>query len=164
MLVRRISPAPSASYSSASKTGSPASRRSTKPVPLTTRPSITSRQAMILLVSITHPQRYRSFRAERVSGIDQRVTERQPERLEGGFYNVMAVASAQHEDVDRRPRLVAERSHPVIVKTARQRSLVIRSSADIDRHLHQSIVHRHHAISVSRGTGWNDLSKRAAQR
>src|SRR5438552_10139743 len=117
---------------------------------------------MILLVSITHPQRYRSFRAERVSGIDQRVTERQPERLEGGFHNVMAVAAAQHEDVDRRPRLVAERSHPVIVKTARQRPLVIRSSANIDRHLDQSIVHRHHAISISRRPDWNDLSERSA--
>ena len=75
----------------------------------------------------------------------------------------MAVAAAQYEDVDRRPRLVAERSHPVIVKTAWQGSLVIRSSANIDRHLDQSIVHRHHAISVSRGADWNDLSECAAQ-
>src|SRR5439155_23115979 len=127
-----ISSAPCASYSSASTTGSPASRRTTKAVPLTTRPSITSRHAMILLVSITHPQRYRSFRAERVAGIDERIAERQPERLEGGFHDVMPVASAQHEDVDRRPRLVAERSHPVIVKTAWQRPLVIRSAANID--------------------------------
>ena len=40
------SSAPSRSYRAASSTGSPASRRSTKLVPLTTRPSVTSRQGI----------------------------------------------------------------------------------------------------------------------
>src|SRR3954452_8731433 len=40
------SSAPSASYTRASSTGSPASRRPTKLTPLTTRPAVTSRQGM----------------------------------------------------------------------------------------------------------------------
>ena len=46
------SSAPSLSYSLAHSTGSPASRRLTKLVPFTTRPSLTSRQGIILLAYI----------------------------------------------------------------------------------------------------------------
>src|SRR5580700_5023763 len=46
------SSAPCWSYCSASSTGSPASRRSTKFTPFTTRPAVTSRHGIILLASI----------------------------------------------------------------------------------------------------------------
>src|SRR5260370_21045072 len=46
------SSAPSALYCAASSTGSPASRRFTKLMPLTTRPSFTSRQGIMRRVSI----------------------------------------------------------------------------------------------------------------
>ena len=46
-----ISSAPSRKYLCANSTGSPASMRLTKLTPLTTRPSATSRQGMILVVS-----------------------------------------------------------------------------------------------------------------
>src|SRR3954463_8196245 len=43
---KQSSSAPAASYAIAAATGSPASRRSTNLTPLTTRPSLTSRQGM----------------------------------------------------------------------------------------------------------------------
>src|SRR5437667_7819590 len=46
------SSAPCVSYASAASTGSPASRRSTKRTPLTTRPSFTSRQGITRLANI----------------------------------------------------------------------------------------------------------------
>src|SRR4029077_15060473 len=46
------SSAPAASYAMAASTGSPASRRSTKLTPLTTRPSFTSRQGMTRTLNI----------------------------------------------------------------------------------------------------------------
>src|SRR3989449_4732651 len=46
------SSAPCLSYASAASTGSPASRRSTKRTPLTTRPSLTSRHGMTRLANI----------------------------------------------------------------------------------------------------------------
>ena len=49
------SSAPSASYRAATSTGSPASRRLRKFVPLTTRPWLTSRQGMIRLASMRGP-------------------------------------------------------------------------------------------------------------
>src|SRR3990172_6149789 len=49
------SSAPSASYTPASSTGSPASRRSRKRMPLTTRPPATSKQGMIRVVSMARP-------------------------------------------------------------------------------------------------------------
>src|SRR5205809_5767993 len=49
------SSAPWASYASAASTGSPASRRLTNPTPLTTRPSLTSRQGMMRLASMSPP-------------------------------------------------------------------------------------------------------------
>src|ERR1035437_2200943 len=55
------SSAPSPLYRSASSTGSPASRRLTKLIPLTTRPPVTSRQGMMRLASmkrsLTRPSR-----------------------------------------------------------------------------------------------------------
>src|SRR5699024_3243135 len=47
------SPAPAASYAFAISTGSPASLRSTKFTPFTTRPLFTSRQGIILFVNIS---------------------------------------------------------------------------------------------------------------
>src|SRR4051812_31747610 len=52
------SSAPSSSYRAASSTGSPASRRSTKFVPFTTRPASTSRQGMIRLKCKASAQRF----------------------------------------------------------------------------------------------------------
>src|SRR5438094_337820 len=50
---KQSSSAPSRSYALAISTGSPASRRFTKDTPFTTRPSFTSRQGMMRLVSMT---------------------------------------------------------------------------------------------------------------
>src|SRR5260221_573995 len=50
--VSKISPAPAASYAIAASTGSPASRRSTNLTPLTTRPSLTSRQGITRTLNI----------------------------------------------------------------------------------------------------------------
>src|SRR5579864_730668 len=52
---KTTSSAPSRSYAAASSTGSPASRRLTKRVPLTTRPFLTSRHAMTRRASISRP-------------------------------------------------------------------------------------------------------------
>src|SRR3954463_12942229 len=49
---KQSSSAPAASYAIAASTGSPASRRSTKLTPLTTRPSLTSRQGMTRTLNI----------------------------------------------------------------------------------------------------------------
>src|SRR5689334_24216021 len=49
---KQSSSAPSRSYTVATSTGSPASRRLTKLTPLTTRPSFTSRQGMMRLVNM----------------------------------------------------------------------------------------------------------------
>src|SRR3712207_6140630 len=54
------SSAPSASYTRAISTGSPASRRSTKLTPLTTRPASTSRHGMTRTARLTPPPRRRS--------------------------------------------------------------------------------------------------------
>ena len=51
------SSAPSSSYRAATSTGSPASLRLRKFVPLTTRPWLTSRQGMIRLASMCGPGR-----------------------------------------------------------------------------------------------------------
>src|SRR6267378_2145361 len=56
------SSAPAASYAIAASTGSPASRRSTKLTPLTTRPSLTSRQGITRTLNITPPLRLQSIR------------------------------------------------------------------------------------------------------
>src|SRR5260370_3689875 len=55
MSKKTSSSAPSALYNAASSTGSPASRKLTKLTPLTRRPSVTSRQGMIRLVSMALP-------------------------------------------------------------------------------------------------------------
>src|SRR5438105_3782167 len=49
---KHSSSAPAASYAIAASTGSPASRKSTKLTPLTTRPSLTSRQGMTRTLNI----------------------------------------------------------------------------------------------------------------
>src|SRR5438045_2767693 len=96
--------------------------------------------------ALLDPQRDRAFRAHGLSRIGESVAECESERLEGGFDHVMPIASAKYENVDGRPRLVAERAHPVIVQTTWQRPLVVRSPADVHRDLNERVVHRHDAI------------------
>ena len=49
-----------------------------------------------------------------------------------GSQCVVAIATAQHDDMDRRARFVAERSHPVIVQAAGQWPLVVGAASDVD--------------------------------
>src|ERR1700693_6395341 len=61
----------------AAATGSPASRRSTKLIPLTTRPSLTSRQGMTRTFSIAPSLRpRRADQPQRLAGIEPAVIER----------------------------------------------------------------------------------------
>src|SRR5882724_8663720 len=62
------SSAPCASYAIAASTGSPASRRSTKRTPFTTRPSLTSRQGMMRLASTLGPARGGAHRVRQRDG------------------------------------------------------------------------------------------------
>src|ERR1700690_3941508 len=60
----------------AAATGSPASRRSTKLIPLTTRPSLTSRQGMTRTFSIAPSPRPRGAdQPQRLAGIEPAVIE-----------------------------------------------------------------------------------------
>src|SRR5216684_7716480 len=60
----------------AASTGSPASRRSTKLIPLTTRPSLTSRQGMTRTFSIAPSLRpRRADQPQRLAGIEPAVIE-----------------------------------------------------------------------------------------
>src|SRR2546423_5455290 len=72
------SSAPAASYAIAASTGSPASRRSTKLTPLTTRPSLTSRQGITRTLNIGNllGSARVADQAERGSGIETAVIQR----------------------------------------------------------------------------------------
>src|SRR4029077_9081238 len=74
---KQSSSAPAASYAIAASTGSPASRRSTKLTPLTTRPSLTSRQGMTRTLNIVRLLGARvANERQRGSGIEPAVIER----------------------------------------------------------------------------------------
>src|SRR5580704_16223836 len=78
----------------AHSTGSPASRRSTKFTPLTTRPSFTSRQGMTRTLS-TDPSRG-SDQSKRLNGIEPSVIERAPDDRAG---KARAIGRRQPGDV-----------------------------------------------------------------
>src|ERR1700722_19479541 len=74
---KHSSSAPAASYAMAASTGSPASRRSTKLMPLTTRPSLTSRHGMTRTFSI-EPSLGSGItdQPQRLAGVETSVIER----------------------------------------------------------------------------------------
>src|ERR1700722_3465270 len=73
---KQSSSAPAASYAIAASTGSPASRRSTKLTPLTTRPSFTSRQGITRFLSIGALRA--ADQRQRFVGIEPPIVERTP--------------------------------------------------------------------------------------
>src|SRR5215469_12160694 len=84
VMSRKVSSsAPAASYATAAATGSPASRRSTKFTPLTTRPSLTSRHGMTRTLNIGDPSGAGGARRARLGDQRQRRGDIQPAVVEG---------------------------------------------------------------------------------
>src|SRR5947207_1699214 len=165
------SSAPSRSYWTAIAGGSPTSRSCSKRVPFTTRPSFTSRQTMSRRVSMRGPrmasasaalERDSTFGTEhRISLLESRA-QRHAKCLEGSFDDMVAVIAANDTDVERRPGVVAEGTHPVIVQGARKRTAIIRPSTDIDACLNERVIHCNRLITVTGRAGGSDFRHRSA--
>src|SRR5574344_795729 len=112
-----ISSAPWSSYSVASSGGYPTSLRPLKLIPLTTFPSFTSRQGMILLVSmVSDPDLRTVLRAElRVPDL-HRLLEGPSHRLESGLHEVVVVESPHLQDVEGDPGGHGEAPHEVQIE------------------------------------------------
>src|SRR5205085_4885649 len=93
------SSAPAASYAIAASTGSPASRKSTKLMPLTTRPSLTSRHGMTRTLNMLgrRPGARRALaqQRQRVGGIEPSVIER-PARDGAGEFSGARLEQGLH--------------------------------------------------------------------
>ena len=93
---KQSSSAPALSYSIACSTGSPASRRSTKLTPLTTRPSFTSRQGMM-----------RTFSISAFFAIAATLNKARPQAASAGTPVVLHKASASKSRSSASPSLVS---------------------------------------------------------
>ena len=100
---KQISSAPCASYAAACSTGSPASRSSTKLMPLTTRPSLTSRHGMIRRASISATVRDRL--ARRVNAL---VVERAADDDRGDAGVAQRAQIVERADAARRDHLARD--------------------------------------------------------
>src|SRR6266542_6776588 len=62
----------------------------------------------------------------------------------------MAIVAAKNEQVKSQPGVRSERSHPMVVQLAWNRTLVVSSSTRVDYRLHECIVHRYDAVAEAR--------------
>src|SRR5689334_19318333 len=58
--------------------------------------------------------------------------------------------------------MLTERAHPVIVETTWQRTAIIRTSAEVERAVHERVVHWNRAVSKASCGGRSKLQQRRA--
>src|SRR5581483_782987 len=70
----------------------------------------------------------------------------------------MPVVASQHADVERRTCVGRERSHPVIVQAARQLAAIKRPTADVERDVHERVVHGNGPLAIPCRARWGQQS------
>ena len=76
----------------------------------------------------------------------------------------MPVGPANDADVQCRFGIVGEGAHPVVIHRAGQRTLIVRTSADIDARLDERVVHGNRLVTVTSGVRRSELGNRSAHR
>src|SRR5690606_18004039 len=92
----------------------------------------------------------------------ERLAQRKAQRLERGFEDVVAVASAEHAEVERNVRIVRERAEEVVVDPDGERAPVVGAAAGVEGGVHQRVVHGDRRIAVALAGGGDLVPQRKA--
>jgi hypothetical protein len=106
----------------------------------------------------------RTLRAEHSARVDQRIVQRETKRFERSLDDMVSVRASEHPCMDGRVRVIGERSKPVIIQRAWNRSAVIRTAPEVNGHFNERVVHRNDAMTIARARRWHEVRDGSTER